>query len=79
MRFESDEVKNRVNVRKHRFHLADATEMFEGPFLARPDTREEYGRNDGSAWASREVEWLLSHSRWFRRKHSDYFPQEGHE
>ena len=28
---------------KHGFHLGDAPEMFTGPFLARPDTREDYG------------------------------------
>jgi uncharacterized protein len=43
MRFEWDDAKNRANVRKHGFHFADATEMFDGPFLARPDTREDYG------------------------------------
>jgi uncharacterized protein len=39
MTFEWDEEKNRANLRKHGFHCADATEMFNGPFLARPDTR----------------------------------------
>ena len=43
MRFEWDEEKNRANLRKHGFHLAEAPEMFAGPFLARPDTREDYG------------------------------------
>jgi uncharacterized protein len=43
MRFEWDEVKNRANIRKHGFDLADAEEMFRGPLLARPDTREDYG------------------------------------
>jgi uncharacterized DUF497 family protein/uncharacterized protein (DUF4415 family) len=42
MRFEWDEAKNRANLRKHGFHFADAAEMFDGPFLARPDTREDY-------------------------------------
>jgi len=43
MRFEWDEAKNQANPRKHGFHFADAAEMFAGPFLARPDTREDYG------------------------------------
>jgi uncharacterized DUF497 family protein len=43
MRFEWDEAKNRANLRKHGFHLSDAQEMFEGLFLVRPDTREDYG------------------------------------
>ncbi|HYM76800.1 MAG TPA: BrnT family toxin [Candidatus Dormibacteraeota bacterium] len=45
MRFEWDEAKNRANLRKHGFHFADAAEMFDGPFLARPDTREDYGED----------------------------------
>jgi hypothetical protein len=43
MRFEWDEAKNRANIRKHGFNLADAAEMFDGPLLLRPDTREDYG------------------------------------
>jgi uncharacterized DUF497 family protein len=43
MKFEWDEAKNRANVRKHGFHLAEAEEMFRGPLLVRPDTREDYG------------------------------------
>ncbi|SRR5579862_8910369 len=43
MRFEWDEEKDRTNVRKHGFQLAEAAEMFRGIFLVRPDTREEYG------------------------------------
>lgn len=43
MTFEWDEVKNRINIRKHGFHFAEAAEMFNGPLLVRPDTREDYG------------------------------------
>jgi uncharacterized DUF497 family protein len=43
MNFEWDEAKNRANIRKHGFHFAEAEEMFRGPLLARPDTREDYG------------------------------------
>jgi len=43
MKFEWDEAKNRTNTRKHGFHFADAAEMFSGPLLVRPDTREDYG------------------------------------
>jgi uncharacterized DUF497 family protein len=43
MRFEWDEAKNRANIRKHGFDFADAEEMFRGPILVRPDTREDYG------------------------------------
>jgi len=43
MNFEWDEAKNRRNIRKHGFDFADAEEMFRGPILVRPDTREDYG------------------------------------
>jgi len=43
MTFEWDEAKNRANIRKHGFDFADAEEMFRGPLLVRPDTREDYG------------------------------------
>lgn len=43
MRLEWGEAKNRANVRKYGFRLADAAEMIDGPFLARPDSREDYG------------------------------------
>jgi len=43
MIFEWDEAKNRANVRKHGFDFAEAEEMFHGPLLVRPDTREDYG------------------------------------
>ena len=42
MRFEWDEDKNCANVRKHGIHFLAAAEMFIGPLLVRPDTREEY-------------------------------------
>ena len=45
MRFEWDEAKRRANIRKHGFDFADVAEMFDGPFLARPNTREDYGED----------------------------------
>jgi uncharacterized DUF497 family protein len=42
-RFEWDEPKNRINLRKHGLHFADAEKMFRGFILVRPDTREDYG------------------------------------
>ena len=41
MKFEWDETKNRVNIRKAR--LADAEELFSGVLLVTPDPREDYG------------------------------------
>lgn len=43
MTFEWDADKNRANMRKHGFSLAEAEGMFRRPFLVRPDVREEYG------------------------------------
>jgi hypothetical protein len=43
MTFEWDESKNRVNIRKHGFHLGEAERMFQGFLLVRPDTQEDYG------------------------------------
>ena len=45
MTFEWDEAKNRTNIRKHGFSLAEAEEMFYGILLVRPDTREDYGEH----------------------------------
>lgn len=43
MEFRWDPKKNRENLRKHGLDFADAPEIFRGPLIARPDTREEYG------------------------------------
>ena len=45
MKIEWDERKNKSNLRKHGFDLADAVPMFDGPMLALPDDREEYEEN----------------------------------
>ena len=41
--FQWDEAKNRTNIRKHGFRLADAVEMFRGSLVIRPDITEDYG------------------------------------
>jgi uncharacterized DUF497 family protein len=45
LRFEWDEAKNRINIRKHGFDLADAAQMFKGVLLILPDVREDYGED----------------------------------
>ncbi|MBI1766031.1 MAG: BrnT family toxin [Acidobacteria bacterium] len=45
MRFDWDEAKNRINIRKHGFDFADAWQIFEGPVLTVPETREDYGED----------------------------------
>jgi uncharacterized DUF497 family protein len=45
VRFEWDEEKNRLNIRKHGLDFSDAHEIFKGPMLTSPDTREDYGEN----------------------------------
>jgi len=45
MRFEWDENKRRLNVRKHGLDLYDAKETFSGPMFTQLDTREDYGED----------------------------------
>jgi uncharacterized DUF497 family protein len=45
MKLEWDEAKNKANIKKHGFDLADAEEMFRGAIHVRPDIREDYGEN----------------------------------
>jgi uncharacterized protein len=42
MTFEWDGAKNRSNLRKHGFDLAEAEEMFRGLLVVDADTREDY-------------------------------------
>jgi uncharacterized protein len=42
MRFEWDEEKNQINIRKHGFDFADAWEIFTMPMLISADEREDY-------------------------------------
>ena len=43
MRFEWDEAKNEINIRKHGIDFADVTDMFNHPMLTLLDDREDYG------------------------------------
>ena len=43
MRFEWDENKNRVNIRKHGINFADVADIFKHPVLMSLDGREDYG------------------------------------
>lgn len=47
MKIEWDDAKNRQNIRKHGFDLADAQELFLGPapFLVTLDSRIDYGED----------------------------------
>lgn len=45
MRFEWDEQKNKINIRKHGFDFADAWEIFEAPMLTALDTGEDYNED----------------------------------
>lgn len=42
MIFEWDEAKNQANIRKHGIDFNDAMELFQQPYLAHPDGREDY-------------------------------------
>ena len=45
MRYEWDERKRQLNLRKHGLDFADAPDVFEGPTFIRADTREDYGED----------------------------------
>ncbi|WP_416667418.1 BrnT family toxin [Egbenema bharatensis] len=45
MRFEWDERKNQLNIRKHGFSFVDAWEIFEFPMVINLDDREDYGED----------------------------------
>ncbi|CAE6888944.1 hypothetical protein R69608_02227 [Paraburkholderia nemoris] len=43
MRFEWDELKNQINIRKHGIDFRDAVDVFDHPVLTAIDQREDYG------------------------------------
>ncbi|MFM0209089.1 BrnT family toxin [Paraburkholderia sediminicola] len=45
MRFEWDEVKNQINIRKHGIDFRDAVDVFDHPVLTAIDQREDYGED----------------------------------
>lgn len=45
MRFEWDEAKNQINIRKHGIDFQDAVDVFNHPVLAAIDQREDYGED----------------------------------
>lgn len=45
MRFEWDDRKNALNIRKHGLDFADAWAIFFGPMLTTIDDREDYGED----------------------------------
>lgn len=47
MRFEWDDEKNQLDIRKHGFDSADAWKIFTGPMLVDLDDRQEY---DETRW-----------------------------
>ncbi|PJI46535.1 MAG: hypothetical protein CTR55_23420 [Pseudomonas sp.] len=42
MLFEWDEAKNQANIRKHGIDFNDVMELFQQPYLAQRDDREDY-------------------------------------
>jgi len=43
MKFEWDECKNYINIRKHSIDFADIYQVFDGPMIVQIDDREDYG------------------------------------
>lgn len=55
MRFEWDEAKSKVNIRKHGIGFMDVEDMFNHPMLTLMDTREDYAE---SRWVG--IGWMQS-------------------
>lgn len=53
MRFEWDEAKNAVNIRKHGIDFADAVDIFNHPMLTALDLRKDY---DEDRWLA--IGWI---------------------
>jgi uncharacterized protein len=45
VRFEWDEGKNQINIRKHGIDFRDAVDVFDHPVLTAIDQREDYGED----------------------------------
>jgi uncharacterized DUF497 family protein len=45
MKFEWDEAKRKLNLRKHGIDFEDITPIFNAPMLTALDTREDYGED----------------------------------
>jgi uncharacterized protein len=45
MRFEWDEAKRRLNIKKHGIDFEEAAAVFHSPMLTALDTREDYGED----------------------------------
>jgi uncharacterized DUF497 family protein len=45
LRFEWDEEKNAINIRKHKIDFADVPSVFDGPMLIELDEHEDYGED----------------------------------
>jgi uncharacterized DUF497 family protein len=45
MRFEWDEEKTAINIRKHKIDFADVPPVFDSPMLIELDEREDYGED----------------------------------
>ncbi|MFL9869657.1 BrnT family toxin [Paraburkholderia fungorum] len=45
VRFEWDEVKNQINIRKHGIDVRDAVDVFDHPVLTAIDQRDDYGED----------------------------------
>jgi len=45
VKFEWDEAKNRINIRKRGIDFDDVSEAFNGPMIVNPDDREDYSED----------------------------------
>lgn len=75
MRFEWDEEKRAVNLKKHGIDFADVWRVFENEIDVIIDDRFDYGETRYSCSACCSVEWLQFHIR-KRMKLEESFPSE---
>ncbi len=47
MKFDCDENKNQINIKRHGFDFSDAHKIFDHSMLVNLDTREDYVNIDG--------------------------------
>lgn len=62
MKFEWDEFKNKINIKKHRIDFQDVIKVFDGPMIVNIDDRYDYQetRLIGFGWM-RQIAVLIVH------------------
>jgi len=78
LQIEWNPKKREANLRKHGLDLVDAVPIFEGPMLALPDTRQDYGEDRWIGVGITNGSGGGGCFRGMRRgMHSHYLPEKG--